>query len=108
MKKPTQRKTKKQTKKQTKKPAKKTIKPKKATASQIRFARRLAELGISQHWLSEESLAISLEIDQVHGEKLGQSMGLQAIAMEAIEHAVFRSDDPKDWIAAGRAAGKLP
>jgi hypothetical protein len=80
---------------------------KESTPKQIEFAQRLASLNVNPQWLAEEALEINLAIDRKFGGKPGQVAGLMQAARAAIERAVFESDDPAEWVRAGKSAGNL-
>lgn len=93
-------------------PSKKPTRGTKKSGANVRLKpdpkllRRLAQLGMSTNAVDEPALSIFLELQRKH-KKIGELAFLYDAAIQAMKAAVFRSDDPQDWIKAAREAAKL-
>jgi hypothetical protein len=87
---------------------KKAAKPKKSRLRPIdlKVAQRMAELGVSPTRVAEETLQIMLDLEQ-KSLKPAERAWLYQDAKNAIEAAILTSDDPEEWIRAGRKAAQL-
>ena len=70
-----------------------------------KFARRMAELGISPIVAADAQLEMFLELQRQHA--MGAVALLWDAAIVAMKAAAYKSDNLTDWIAAGRKAAGL-
>jgi hypothetical protein len=87
---------------------KKAAKPKQPRLRSIdlRVRQRITELGVSPTSVADASLQIMLDLEQ-KPHKPAERAWLYLEAKNAIEAAVLTSDDPEEWIRAGRKAAQL-
>jgi hypothetical protein len=107
---PTRRKSANRSKSVAKKPARKRMaKPKTPRLRPIdrRIQERLAVLGISPIVPAEQSSQIHFELEQQQALRPTERSLLFQAAKEAMEAAILASDDPEDWLKAGREAARL-
>lgn len=88
---------------------KKTPKPKSPRLRPIDLAvqQRLGQLGLSPIFAAEQSSEIFFDLEQ-QPLKPAERILLVEQAKAAMEAAILRSDDPAEWVRAGRAAARLP
>lgn len=102
MKRPTSKTSKMKTKSARPKP-KRTKRP---TKAQLAFAARCEALGLNQSTVLDMSLLLALEFNTVAGTDAERAV-LRNMALKAFEEALYASDNPDDWTAAGRKAGGI-
>jgi hypothetical protein len=72
----------------------------------LKVQQRIAELGVNPTRVAEASLQIKLDLEQ-KPLKPAEREWLYLEAKNAMEAAILTSDDPEEWIRAGKKAAQL-
>jgi hypothetical protein len=98
-------------KRPTKRPVKKRTAPKRKPGITAKvkpdpkFSKRLAELGVSPITTDEAALEMFMELQRKH--PIGELAILWDAGVTALKVAAYKSDNPDEWIDAGRVAAGL-